>query len=151
VDDPTESQRYLRPLKQLSSFIRFPRNATNIRRLRRTVTHFGMALNKVQGDSAASGIMEAQFLDYTPQDIETFQWASEFSSACTSLFMQMVDSNKCGTHHQARLHLSGFKKDQLKMNISTCQGMDRISAVFTRCVCKVYSISFKASNNIPVH
>ncbi|KAF9772457.1 hypothetical protein IL306_009842 [Fusarium sp. DS 682] len=44
----------------------------------------------------------------------------------------MADNNRCGNPHKAKLHLSGFRQDQLKMNIGTCQETDWISAVFTR-------------------
>jgi hypothetical protein len=137
VDDPEESRICLRAPTQLSSFIQFPKAAKEIQSLRWAVTSFGMAINKIQDDSAASGVMEAQ---YSPQEIETIETAYAFSSTCTSLFTRMVNSIKCGTHHEARLHLTGFKKDQLEMTIGTCQGTDRISAVFTRCVRVVSSI-----------
>jgi hypothetical protein len=76
--------------------------------------------------------MEAQTMDYTPQDVEAIHHAHDFASTCTSLFSQLVSGIKCRTPHLAKLHLSGFKEDQLKMNICTCQETDWLSAVFTR-------------------
>jgi hypothetical protein len=82
--------------------------------------------------TSGSWTMEAQTLDYTARDLEAIEHAHDFASACTSLFSSMVDGIKCGTPHKAKLHLSGFKKDQLKMSIGTCQEMYWIYAVFTR-------------------
>ncbi|KAK0727292.1 peptidase S8/S53 domain-containing protein [Lasiosphaeria miniovina] len=76
--------------------------------------------------------METQTLDYTSQDLEAIQHAQDFASTCTSLFSQMVDGAKCGKPHQAKLHLSGFKQDQLQMHIRTCRETGWISTVFTR-------------------
>jgi hypothetical protein len=111
----------------VASFIKFPQDAAKIESCRRTISRFGFAMDRTFSDSS-----EAQTLDYTPQDVEAIQHAHTFASTCTSLFSQMVDSTKCGTPHQAKLHLSGFKQDQLRMNIGTCQEMDWVSAVFTR-------------------
>ena len=82
--------------------------------------------------SAGSGTMEVQRPNYTPHDLDTIQYAHDFASTCTSLFFQMVDGTTCGTPHKAKLHLSGFKEDQLKMSVGTCQETDWVSAVFTR-------------------
>lgn len=118
---------------QVASFIRLPRATAKVESFQRAVSRFGMALDRALGDWTGSWDIEvAQTLDYTPQDLEAIQHAHDFASTCTSLFFQMVDGTKCGAPHQARLHLSGFKKDQLKMNIGTCQEMDWVSAVFTR-------------------
>lgn len=117
---------------QVASFIQCPQDAAKIGSCRRTVSRFGMAMDRTSDDSAGSWTMGVQMLDYTPQEVEAIQHAHDFAATCTSLFSQMVDGTKCGTPHQAKLHLSGFKKDQLKMNIGTCQETDWVSAVFTR-------------------
>ncbi|RYP72076.1 hypothetical protein DL771_004407 [Monosporascus sp. 5C6A] len=120
---------------QAASYIRFPQEADKIRSCRRKVSRFGMVLDKLLGDSFGLWTMEAQTQDYTPQDVEAIQYAYDFASACTSLFGQMVNNVKCGNPHRAKLHLSGFKKDQLRMNIGTCQETGWISALFTRHMC----------------
>lgn len=91
-----------------------------------------MVLEKLLVDSAGLRTVETQTLDYTPQDVEAIKYAHGFASACTSLFDQMANSTKCETPHQAKLHLSGFKRDQLRMNIGTCQETSWISAFFTQ-------------------
>ncbi|KAK4195218.1 subtilisin-like protein [Triangularia verruculosa] len=115
-----------------ASFIRFPQNATRIESCRRFISRFGTALDRTLYNSSVSCTMETQTLVYTPQDLEAIQRAQDFASTCTSLFSQMVDSVQCGTPHQAKLHLSGFKEDQLQMHIRTCNETDWISTVFTR-------------------
>lgn len=131
----TESRwrkRYLHTsVAQAASYIRFPQEADKIGLCRRIVSRFGIVLDKLLGDSVGL-TMEAQTLDYTPQDVAAIQYAYDFGSTCTSLFGQMMNSVKCGTLHQAKLHLSGFKRDQLRMNIGTCQETRWISALFTR-------------------
>lgn len=133
---PTEltwSRRYSPTLvTHVSCFIRFPQNAAKIESCRRTISRFGTALDRILDNSALSWLLETQMLDYRPRDLEAIQHAHDFASTCTSLFSQMVDAIKCGPPHQAKLHLSGFKQDQLQMNIRTCKGADWISAVFTR-------------------
>lgn len=126
-------KRYLRTsVEQAASYIRFPQEADQISSCRRRVSRFGIVLDKMLGDSVGLWKMEAQTLDYTPQDVAAIKYASDFSSTCTSLFDHIVDGAKCGTRHQARLHLSGFKEDQLRMNIDMCQDTGSISALFTR-------------------
>ena len=115
-----------------ASYIRFPQNAEKIEACRRVVSGFGMALDRLLGDSGGSWTIESQTLDYTSQDVEAIQYAYNFGSACTSLFSHMVDSAQCGTTHQARLNLSGFKGDQLRMHIDTCQETGWVSALFTQ-------------------
>ena len=82
-------------------------------------------------DSSRLLEMEDQVLKCTARDVEAIQNAHKFASSSASLFSQMVDGSKCGTPHQAKLHLSGFKEDQLKMNIGTCHEAHWISTVFT--------------------
>ncbi|KAB5585497.1 hypothetical protein GE09DRAFT_28940 [Coniochaeta sp. 2T2.1] len=116
---------------QAASFIQFPNDVAKIESCRRTVSRFGMALDRTL-DSGVSWAMEPQTLDYTPQDLEAIQHAHDFATTCTSLFTQMVEGVKCETPHQAKLHLSGFKQDQLQMRIRTCKDTDWVPAVFTR-------------------
>jgi hypothetical protein len=135
-DAPTElswSRRYSPTLvAHAASFIRFPENAARIESCRRIISRFGTALDRTLDNSSVSWTMETQTLVYTSQDLEAIQRAQDFASTCTSLFSQMVDGAKCGTPHQAKLHLSGFKQDQLQMHIRTCKETDWISTVFTR-------------------
>ena len=111
-----------------AAYIRFPQEADKIGSCCCIVSRFGMVLDKLLGDSVG----EARTLDYTPQDVAVIQYAHDFASTCKSLFGQMVQSSKCGTLHRAELHLSGFKRDQLRLKIDTCQEKGWISALFTR-------------------
>lgn len=117
---------------QAASYIWFPQEANNIESCRRVVSRFGTVLDRLLGDSVGPWTMEAQTLDYTTQDVEAIQHAYDFASTCTSLFGRMVNSTKCGTLHRATLHLSGFKTNELRMNIDTCQETGWIPALFTR-------------------
>ncbi len=136
MDLPAESswsRRYSSTLiAYVASFIRFPENAAQIESCRRTISYFGMTLDRILESSAVSRTVDPQTLDYTPKDLEAIQHAHDFASTCTSLFSQLVNGNKCGISHQAQLHLSGFKHDQLLMHIRTCDETGWISAVFTR-------------------
>ncbi|EXA53633.1 hypothetical protein FOVG_01375 [Fusarium oxysporum f. sp. pisi HDV247] len=116
---------------QAASYIRFPQEVDKIGSCRRTVSRFGMVLDRLE-DSVGLWTMEAQALDYTSQDVAAIQYAHTFASTCTSLFDQIVSSARCGTPHKATLHLSGFKGDQLRMNIGTCQETGWIPTLFTR-------------------
>ncbi|KAI3322337.1 hypothetical protein HD806DRAFT_122430 [Xylariaceae sp. AK1471] len=115
-----------------ASYIRFPRDAVKIGSCRRIVSRFGMVLDKLLGDSVGSWTMETQTLDCTPQDVEVIKYAHSFASTCKSLFDQMMICAECGTPHRAKLHLSGFRRDQLEMSIGTCQETGWISTMFTR-------------------
>ncbi|KAI1089240.1 hypothetical protein F5B19DRAFT_467985 [Rostrohypoxylon terebratum] len=132
----TESNRGKRysftSLAQAAIYISFSKEVYSIESCRRVVSRFGRVLDRLLGDTVGSWAMEAQMLDYTDQDVEAIEHAYGFASACTSLFNQMANSNNCGTLHQARLHLSGFKMDELRMNIDTCQETGCISASFIR-------------------
>ncbi|KAL3952900.1 hypothetical protein ACCO45_012843 [Purpureocillium lilacinum] len=128
-----------RPLSTLaafaSGFISFPRDISRIMSLRRAVSGFWTALVTLESelnDSEWSTSVSSQAQEYTAEDIETIQHAQEFASACTSLFSKLAEGAKCGTPHHAKLHLSGFREDRLKMTIITCQEKDGVSAVFTR-------------------
>ena len=116
---------------QAATHIRFPQDADKIKSCRTAVSRFGSFLDKLL-DSGGLWAMDAQTLDYTPQEVTSIQYAHDFASTCTSLFSQIVNSAKCGTMHQAKLHLSGFKKDQLRLNIDTCQGTGWVSVLLTQ-------------------
>lgn len=118
-----------RAVALVASFIRFPRDAATIEACERAVSRFGMAMDRVSGDSSGPWAMEA---DYTPEDIEVIQHARDFASTCASLFSQVVQGTKCGTPHQAKVHLSGFKDDQLKMYLGTCQETHWVPVMFMR-------------------
>ncbi|PHH61270.1 hypothetical protein CDD81_648 [Ophiocordyceps australis] len=124
--------RFLQPTTaQVASFIHFPRDAAKMASCRRAISRFGMSLDDLKNSECCSTLEAHQMLDCTPQDVQVIQHAHEFASACTSLFFQMVDGTKCGTPHQAKLHLSGFKEDQVRMNIDRCQDTAWVPTVFT--------------------
>ncbi|SPN98624.1 uncharacterized protein DNG_01669 [Cephalotrichum gorgonifer] len=108
--------------------------AGKIRWYRAVVDRFNLVLDTILGDSAGMGSLETQILDYSPQDIEAIEHASIFASTCTSLFNQMGNSAICGSPHETKLHLSGFKRGQLRMDIRTCRetGPGSVYALFTR-------------------
>ncbi|KAF4448622.1 subtilisin-like protein [Fusarium austroafricanum] len=120
----------------LSNYIRFPAAYEELETLRISFSHFQTAIEHMFGalhtNWKAQVETEAEDFNFTPQEVEAIQHAQGFASTCTSLFTQMADNTKCGNPHRAKLHLSGFKRDQLKMDIGTCQETDWISAVFTR-------------------
>lgn len=93
---------------------------------------FGSTLDRVLDKSAAAWNMETQTSDDSLPELEFTQHARDFASACTSLFRHMVDGATCGTYHQAMLHLSGFKRDQLLMRIRSCDENDWVPTVFQR-------------------
>lgn len=127
------SQRYsAASIAQVASLIKYPQDASHIETFRKTVNRFGKALDRVLGDMAGFWKMEAQALDYTPHDVETIDSAHTFATVSTSLFGHMTEGCKrCEMPHQAKLHLSGFKEDSLRFNISTCEESSWVSAVFT--------------------
>lgn len=120
------------PLAQTAGYIRFPQDPEAIGSCRRAVARFGIVIMKIFEDTVGRWKTEAQTQYYTQAEIETLQAARDFASACTSLFGLMANVAACGTPHQAKLHLSGFRREQLRMMIGTCQETQWISASFTR-------------------
>ncbi|KAF5566182.1 hypothetical protein FNAPI_1299 [Fusarium napiforme] len=119
-------------VKDLSQHIRFPRDPKLIEKLHMSTSNFQYALTRISEGSAADWELETLANDITTEDIDVIQHAHVFSSTYTSLFTKMANNPNCTVPHTARIHLSGFKKDRLVMNIETCQETDSISAVFTR-------------------
>ena len=79
--------------------------------------------------------LETQAMEYSPRDVSTIDSAHSFASHSTSLHSHMAGScKKCEVPHQAKLHLSGFKEDSMRLSISTCEESEWVSAVFTRYV-----------------
>lgn len=127
------SRRFpLSSVEHAATYIRLPHKPQKIETCRRIISHFGLALDRYLSDSVASWSRQVPNLDWTPQDVATIQDAHDFASACTSLFVQMVNSTRCGTPYRARLDLSGLPRDQLRVKIGTCQGVNRVPALFTR-------------------
>ncbi|KAJ4305481.1 hypothetical protein N0V90_001012 [Kalmusia sp. IMI 367209] len=122
-----------------AAYIRFPQEASRIVSCRRTVSQFGMVLDKLLGDPVGSTTSETQISEYTPQDVAAIKYAYDFASTCTSLFEQLAKIHHCGTVHQAKLHMSGFRRDQLRLNIGTCLESGWISALFTRSVVEEFA------------
>ena len=113
----------------MARFIKFPQDATKIESCRRAVSSFGEALDKGLGDL----IVHWTTGPCTARDSKAIDGANVFAAACESIFSNMVDGIKCGTtSHEAELHLSGFKEDQLKMNVRTCKGTNWTSAIFNQ-------------------
>ncbi|KAF5584288.1 peptidase S8 [Fusarium subglutinans] len=117
---------------ELSRYIYFPRALKMIEKLHTSTSNFQRALKQISEGSAADWDIEAVAGDITAEDIDIIQHAHVFSSTCTSLFTKMANNPNCKSPHIVKLYLSGFKKDQLVMDIKTCQETDSISAVFTR-------------------
>ncbi|KAM0544220.1 hypothetical protein ACHAPJ_011909 [Fusarium lateritium] len=118
--------------ERVESYIQYPKSREKLEVCRRTISQFRMAMERTVWDSAESTwASEAQTQKWESDELEEIRHAHEFASTCTSLFTRMADNTTCGTPHIAKLHLSGFKEGQLKMNIGTCQETDWISAIFT--------------------
>ncbi|KAI0437238.1 hypothetical protein F4803DRAFT_556191 [Xylaria telfairii] len=133
-------------IEQASGCIMFPQDAEKIESCRRIMSHFGMVLDRLVGDTVGLWAMEVQMLDYTPQDVEAIENAFDFASTCSSLFEQIVSGTECGTPHQASLDLCGVEEDQLRMNICTCQNKSWGPALFTRLSEKPSQVDYRLSN-----
>ncbi|KAI0977232.1 hypothetical protein F4678DRAFT_477323 [Xylaria arbuscula] len=133
-------------VEQASGYIIFPQDTEKIESCRRILSHFGMVLDRLVGDTVGLWAMEVQMLDYTPQDVEAIENAYDFASTCSSLFEQIVSGTECGTPHQARLDLYGFEEDRLRMNICTCQKKSWGPALFTRLSEKPSEVDYRLSN-----
>lgn len=113
----------------VSSHIRFPKQPGEIWGLTILVSKFHGVLKKLLGKSPGQSRREQ---DYGTEDKEAIQHAYDFAATCTSLFSQVVNSIQCGVSHQARINLSGFKQNQLRIGISSCQTTDWVPVLFTR-------------------
>ncbi|KAI1754550.1 hypothetical protein F4782DRAFT_492960 [Xylaria castorea] len=133
-------------VEHVSGYILFPQDTERIGSCRRIVSHFGMVLDRLVGDSVDLWAMKVQMLDYTPQDVEVIKNAYDFASTCSSLFEHIANSTECGTLHQARLDLCGFEEDRLRMNICTCQKKSWVPALFTRLSEKPSQEEYRLSN-----
>ncbi|KAF6825961.1 pfs domain-containing protein [Colletotrichum plurivorum] len=119
--------------EELIRFVNFPRDARRFESCKRSAVQFYVALKSLD-PSTKFLKAEPQVTQYTPRDVAALKHAHGFASTCTSLFSQMVKGNMCATPHRVKLHLSGFKEEQLEMSIETCGKMDWISAIFTRSI-----------------
>ncbi|ESU17319.1 hypothetical protein FGSG_13789, partial [Fusarium graminearum PH-1] len=120
------------PLERVDMYIQFPRDLEKIGVLRRTIYQFKMSIEGTGlGSVTGTWIAGFQLREWDSDELEEIFNAHEFASTCTSLFTQMADDRACGTPHVVKLELSGFKEDQLKMDIRTCKGADWVSAIFT--------------------
>ncbi|KAF5538050.1 extracellular serine protease [Fusarium phyllophilum] len=137
-EKPTSAKSAMSPrysdksVKDLSQYIRFPRDPKLIEKLHMSTSNFQCALTRLLEGSISDWELETPADDITLEDIDVIQHAHVFSSTCTSLFAKMADNPTCEAPHTAKLHMSGFKQDRLVMNIKTCQETDPISTVFTR-------------------
>ena len=117
----------------MTRLIRFPRDFIKIKQFGSAVRDFQYSINDMTDwlYEVSGGLLERDHHvgECTSQDVKAIHNAHKFASTSLSLFSQVLDGIKCGASHEAKLHLSGFKEDQLKMNIGTCQGT--ISTVFT--------------------
>ncbi|KAF6810480.1 pfs domain-containing protein [Colletotrichum sojae] len=114
--------------EEVVRFVNFPRDAPRIESCQRSAAQFYVALKNLDPSTKSFQAVT----QYTPRDVDALKHAHGFASTCTSLFSQMVGGNMCATPYRAKLHLSGFKEEQLEMSIETCGKMDWISAIFTR-------------------
>ncbi|KAF5705144.1 hypothetical protein FMUND_12223 [Fusarium mundagurra] len=130
---PSWRQRYsLDSVGELSRHICFPRDYEELKMLRKIFSHFRLEMENITGQRIPRYRPEVRINPFTTLDAQTIQQAHGIAAACTWLFTQIAASSAYGNHHRAKLHLPGFKKDQLKLDISICQGTDMVPAVFTR-------------------
>ncbi|KAF5691980.1 extracellular serine protease [Fusarium circinatum] len=119
-------------VQDTSHYVRFPRDCEKLKMLRKTLSHFRLEMENIKGQCISRYRPEVRIKPFTTLDAEKVQHAQGIAATYTSIFTRIVDNNTYGKLHGAKLHLSGFMKDQLKLDIKTYQGTDMVSAVFTR-------------------
>ncbi|KAF5645877.1 uncharacterized protein FTJAE_2307 [Fusarium tjaetaba] len=139
----TWRQRYsLDSVRELSRLKSFPRDYERLKMLRKNFSHFRLEMDNITGQRIPRYRPEVRINPFTTLDAQTIQQAHGIAAACESLFIQIAASNAYGNHHGAKLHLPGFKMDQLKLDISTFQGTDMVPAVFTRSFDRPPNVTF---------
>ena len=99
---------------------------------KRVITRFGKAVVRIFTETTGTWDMEAQTQYYTEAEVSIIQDARNFALACTSLFEAISLATACGKPHHARLDLSGFRHDEFRVHISSCEEGNWIPASFTR-------------------
>lgn len=134
-------------IQELSRYICFPRDYKRLRGLRKILSDFQVEVEDMMSRSVTRYTSEVKMNSFTTIDAQIIAHVDGFASACTSLFTQIADNTTCGERHVARVHLSGFKKDQLKMDIQTTHYPGTVSAVFTKLVASAHSNTSASSDD----
>lgn len=134
-------------VQELSQYICFPRDYRRLQALRQILSHFQFEVEDMMSRSVTRYTSEVKMNSFTTLDAQIIAHVDGFASACTSLFTQIADNTTCGERHVARVHLSGFKKDQLKMDIQTTHYPGTVSAVFTRSVASAHGNTSASSDD----
>lgn len=116
-------------IAELASLVRWPQSAHHFVMLRKTATSLSQV---IASEDAFSGAEQQELAsDFTSLDMEVIENAHTFAHMSTSLFKHMAERCKrCESPHRAKLHLSGFKENSLRFNISTCEESSWVPAIF---------------------
>ncbi|KAI9146885.1 Thermostable alkaline protease [Paramyrothecium foliicola] len=113
-----------------SAYITHLRDPEDIAHCKAVVARFGAVVAKVFDDAAGLFNAEAQAQYYTDAEVEIIKHAHDFASGCTTLFHAISTTINCSNAHQARLHLSGFRQEELYVQVNTCDDNDWIFTTF---------------------
>jgi hypothetical protein len=114
--------------------IQFPTDSKSIGSCRRTAEKFGQVFDRVFSKNHGKWKSQDQARNFKDTDVAIVKSAHEFSTSSTSLFTHMTKDTVCGKMHEAKVHLSGFEKQQLNVILKKCHGPEWIPACFTRLV-----------------
>jgi hypothetical protein len=126
--------------------IQFPKDPKSIASCRRTAEEFGQVFNRVFSKSNGKWKSQNQIRDFSDADIAIIESAHGFSASCSSLFAHMAKATACGGTHKAKVHLSGFERQQLNIMLETCCGTQWVPACFTRLVLPLLSCTSNLAN-----
>jgi hypothetical protein len=127
--------------------IQFPTDPKSIGSCRRTAEEFGQVFSRVFSKSNGKWKSQNQIRDFSDGDIAIIESAHGFSASCSSLFAHMTKDTACGKTHKAKVHLSGFERQQLHIMLETCRGTQWVPVCFTRLVFPLLSYPKSLANH----